>query len=273
MSTETAPTALATTPAAKPAAPKPALNMGAQGIQLTNIAEALRFAEAIVQSGLAPKNDTAQMVLIKLQAGLELGFTPMRAMAALCVVNGRLSIMGVGLLAKIRAAKIARVQTFNEGEGQARAGVFEFERFDTGEKGRVTFTMADAKKAGLLDKSGTPWVSGYADDMLIWRAVSRGANRYFSDITMGLEVVESARDFPERSAEATPVVDRTPPTEPDPLLAEGWSKPAPPPDGGMASHSDVEIPPMTHAEADAALAAEDAGEGRLFPETKRRPRG
>lgn len=261
---------------AKPAVPKPPIAMGAQGIQLTNIAEAMRFAEAIVQSGLAPKNDTPQMVLIKLQAGLELGFSPMRAMAALCVVNGRLSIMGVGLLAKIRAAKIGKVHTYNEGEGDDHAGVFEFERFDTGEKGKVRFTVADAKRAGLWNKKGasggdTPWSAGYADDMLIWRAVSRGAARYFSDITMGLEVVETARELPERGSDAPPpVVERTPPSTPDPLIAK--------PGEAFVPTAEVveEIPScdpgMTHAEADAAL-ADASGEGRLFPATARRHRG
>jgi len=256
------------------AAPQKApIAIGEQGIRLTTLAEAMRFAEAIVASGLAPKGDTPNAVLIKLQAGMELGFSPMRAMAALCVVNGRLSIMGVGLLAKIRAAKVARIYTFNEGTGDQRCGVFEFERFDTGEKGKVTFSIADAKKAGLMGKSGTPWASGYEDDMCIWRAVSRGANRYFSDITMGLEVVESARDIPAGTMEvvSTPRISPPPVDEgPDPLLY----KPAPPPDGGMSSHSDAEVPaPMTHAEADAALAAEEAGDGRLFRETKTRHKG
>lgn len=245
------------------------ITIGSSGIQLTNLAEAYRFAEAVVASNLAPKGDTAASVLIKLQAGMELGFQPMQALKVLCVVNGKLSMEGKGMLALIRNRRVARVMVFNEGTGDQRAGVFEFERFDTGEKGRVTFTWAEAVKAGL---SGKDTYKNYGDDMLVWRATARGCNRYFSDLVLGMEVSEAADDMPAAPSNgAPPMVERTPPSTLDPLLLNPSAPYVP-----TAEVVEPEIPPcdpgMTHAEADAAL-ADAPGDGRLFPATSRRHRG
>lgn len=133
-------------------APRAEVRIGEQGVQLRSLEEALRFAKAVVASGIAPRGDNEAAVFVKLQAGAELGLPPMRALASLVVVNGRLSLMGEALLALIRASGRARVSVYNEGEGDARAGVFDFERLDTGEKGKVTFSVADAKRAGLWTK-------------------------------------------------------------------------------------------------------------------------
>ena len=260
------------TQALAPREPRAEVRIGDAGVQIHSVEEGMRFAKYVVASGLAPKGDSAEAVFIKLQAGLELGFTPMRALAALVVVNGRLSLDGQSTLALIRASGLARVHVYNEGQGDERAGVFEFERLDTGERGKVAFTVADAKRAGLMGKDT---YKGYPDDMTCWRAVARGAKRYFSDILFGLEVAEVARELPAASIETT--VSETPrlqapPADPDPLLASVTA-------GEHASHSEVEVPlgdppPFeSHAAADAQL-VEDDGQGRLIPPpAARRHRG
>ena len=267
-----------TAPQSQAIAPRPAgadVPIGEQGVQLRTLEDAVRFAKWAVASKLVPEGDTESAVFIKLQAGAELGFPPMRALAALCVVNGRLSLMGEALLAKIRQSKVAQVYVFNDGEGDARRGVFRFERLDTGEKGEVAFSVADAKKAGLWNKKtktggDTPWVT-FPDDMLIWKAVARGARRYFSDITLGLGVAEDVRDLPAHTIEVLPQPEaprlQAPPATPDPLLARVT--------GGLRYHTEAEAmaaravepeivpscdpgPPFaSNAEADRALAAED----------------
>ena len=250
--------------------PRAEVRLGDSGVQIRSVEEGMRFAKYVVASGLAPKGDSAEAVFIKLQAGLELGFTPMRALAALVVVNGRLSLDGQSTLALIRASGRARVHVYNEGQGDDRAGVFDFERLDTGEKGKVAFTVADAKRAGLMGKDT---YKGYPDDMTCWRAVARGAKRYFSDILFGLEVAEVARELPAVTVEEPPVAPRlqAPPADPDPLLASVVA-------GEHASHSEVEVPLVdpppfeSHAAADAQL-VEDDGQGRLIPPPARRSRG
>ncbi len=54
-------------------------------------------------------------------------------------------------------------------------------RADTGTATQVSFTIQDAKTAGLLDKKGSSW-SRYPADMLWARAVSRLARVAFPDV-------------------------------------------------------------------------------------------
>jgi hypothetical protein len=59
----------------------------------------------------------------------------------------------------------------------------------------------------------------YREDLLIWRATSRMAKRNFSDITLGLEIAEVARDLPPVERDVTPPPDTPGGQGPDPLLA------------------------------------------------------
>jgi hypothetical protein len=190
---------------------KKELAMTQHGVSLTSLEDALRFARAVVSSGLAPKGDSAEAVMVKLQAGAELGFTPMRALAGLVVVNGRLSMQGDMALALIRS-KGHKIDVYAEGEGDARSGVCSFER--DGGTHDVRFSLADAKKAGL---AGKDTYKAYPDDMLIWKAVSRAAKRYFSDVTMGLDVAEHVRDY-GRAEVVREEARALPPATPDPLI-------------------------------------------------------
>jgi len=182
----------------------------------------MRVADAMIQAGVTPKGDTKQTVFIKLLGGVEHGFTLTAALKVMCVVNGKLGIEGKGLLAIIRRSKVGRVAPGNDGVGEARFGFVDWERYDTKESGRVTFTKQDAKTAGLLSKPGDTY-KNYLDDMLLWRAVSRCADRHFSDITLGLEPRESLETFdsPEvRVTSSEPTRLALPPAEPDPLMVE-----------------------------------------------------
>jgi hypothetical protein len=191
-----------------------------RGIQLRTFEDAYRFATAIAKSGLAPKGvETPEKILVALQAGLELGFSPLRALSAVVVVNGRASLMGEAALAKIRQAQVCTFgpEVGTRGEGEKREGYAKFSR-DTNAPIEVTFTMADAKRAGLWGKSG-PWTQ-YADDMLMWRAVARSCKRYFSDVLLGLTIAEEAQDIPvtETARPEGQPLTRSP--QPDPLLLD-----------------------------------------------------
>jgi len=199
---------------------KPAGSMipvGERGLAIETLQDAYTFSRYVVASGLAPKGDTAETVLVKLQACKELGIPVMRGLSTLAVVNGRLSLMGEAALALIRSSGVCTyIDVRVEGEGDARAGVVSFWRKDSPGAVEVSFSVAEAKVAHLWGKSG-PWSSD-PDSMLIWRAVGRAGKRYFSDVTMGMEVVEVARDFSDLGRRGAPVELKAP-SEPDPLLA------------------------------------------------------
>ncbi len=205
---------------------KTPIAFGQHGVELRSFEDAHRFAVAVTKSGLAPKGlDTAEKVLVAMQAGVELGFSPMRALSAVAVVNGRPSLMGEAALAKIRQAKVCIYGPMvgTRGAGDAREGFFTFAREGADEQTTVTFTISEAKRAGLWGKSG-PW-SSYPDDMLMWRAVARACKRYFSDVLLGLSIAEEVQDYPE-DRRAVAVAARVIENVHDPLL---YSAPEPEP--------------------------------------------
>jgi hypothetical protein len=186
--------------------------MTREGVQLNTFEEAFRYATAVVRSGLAPKGDNAEAVVVKLQIGAELGLTPMRALAGVVVVNGKPTLEGHLALGLIRS-KGYPVEVFAEGEGDNRRGVFVSKR--DGKDIRVEFSLADAKRAGLASKET---YKSYLDDMLIWKAVSRASKRYFSDVINGLDVAEHVADYTRANVERVAAPALPPPESPDPIM-------------------------------------------------------
>ena len=81
------------------------VEFGEKGVVLANLAQAKVWAKEIAESGLAPKGlNTEAKVLLAAQTGLELGFTAMRALQAVVIVNGRATLMGEAGLALIRSS-------------------------------------------------------------------------------------------------------------------------------------------------------------------------
>lgn len=59
--------------------------------------------------------------------------------------------------------------------------------------GGAQWTLAEAQRAGLLEKKGTPW-HGYPGDMLWARCLSRAARRFCPDVIMGFYVADELDD-------------------------------------------------------------------------------
>lgn len=205
-----------TTSAAKPLIGSIPMNESGTGLQLRSFDDMYRFAQAVVKSkDFAPRGlDTPEKVMLAIQTGMELGFSLMRSLTAVIVVNGRPGLYGEAVLALVHDRKIcSRPPVLSvEGDGDERRGVCRFQRKDMPEALETTFSVADAKKAKLWGKSG-PWTD-YMDDMLQWRAVARANKRYFSDVTLGLALREELDDYPAEPAPRSVA----PPPEPDPLL-------------------------------------------------------
>lgn len=238
---------------AKTEPPREATTIGEHGVELRTSAQLIKFAELVVKSKLAPKGmEQPEQVFIAIQAGMELGFSPMRALSAVAVVNGRPSLMGEAALAKIRESKVCSYGPIvtHCGDGESLRGSVKFARHDMGaEIIEVTFSVADAKRAGLWSKAG-PWTQ-YPMDMLEWRAVARACKRYFSDVLMGLTIAEEAQDYPVIATAVVPA--RSP--QPDPLLLDarpatdtpetaertGVTEPASSASGAAAAPSDSDV--------------------------------
>lgn len=170
---------------------------GDRGLHFNNLAEMWRFCEGVVNSGTFPEINTPEVALIRLQAGLELGLTPIWSLTNVMVVNGRPSVWGDALLGLVLAHPDCEdvIETM-EGGGDEITAVCEVKR-----RGRLpvkrTFSTADAKRAGLIEKNKSLHKI-YPKRMLQMRARSWACRDSFADALRGLGVVEELRDVEPR---------------------------------------------------------------------------
>lgn len=177
---------------------------GDRGLQFSDMESMWRFCTAVVNSRTFKDIDTPEVALIRLQAGLELGLTPIWSLTNIMVTNGRPSVWGDALLGLVLNHKDCSdvIETF-EGDGDNLVAKCEVHR-----KGRLPvkreFSVADAKKAGIFGKNvhGT-----YPKRMLQMRARSWACRDSFADALRGLGVIEEMRDVEPKMVSET-VVER-----------------------------------------------------------------
>ncbi|KQW79752.1 hypothetical protein [Brevundimonas sp. Root1279] len=183
--------------------PKPPIMAGGQVAALVpqSLDEAFRVSQAIASSGLAPRGlDKPEQIMVAIMAGAELGLAPFQALQSFAVVNGRPTLWGDGLMAVARAQGIKAHETI-EGEGDDMIAYCTVVRPDTGEQIDRQFSVADARKAGLWNKTG-PWQQ-YPRRMLQMRARAWALRDGCADMLRGFQVREEVEDY-------QPVRDVTP---------------------------------------------------------------
>lgn len=190
--------------ATRPAEKKPTMDLGDSGLVLRTLDDAWRFAQAVIKSGMAPKGYTTESaVIIALQHGAEIGLKPMQALHSIAVINGRATVWGdaipgllwgSGLLEDLRE-EIA-------GTGDDMAAGCEMRRKGAETPILRTFSVRDAKAAGLWDKAG-PWKQ-YPKRMLAMRARSWAARDGFADVLRGIHVREEVMDYTPAAAPEAP---------------------------------------------------------------------
>ena len=174
-----------------------------RGLKFDSLDSMWRFCAAVVNSGTFKDINTPEIALIRLQAGLELGLTPIWSLTNIMVTNGRPSVWGDALLGIVlRHPDCQDVIETMEGEGEKLTAVCEVHR-----RGRQpikrTFSVADAKRAGL---HGRNVHNSYPSRMLQMRARSWACRDAFADALRGLSVIEEVRDIETRA-----VVERVKP--------------------------------------------------------------
>lgn len=171
----------------KPEAPTSiaALPMNRHGVQLQTIEDLFRFSKAVVAAGLAPKGlEKVESVFIAIQMGMELGISPMAAIQNIGVINGKPKIYGSMPLAMVRASgHLEWIKETIEGTGDSRKAVCVTKRKGEADPKTSTFSVDDAKKAGLWGKN--TW-SAYPERMLMYRARGFNLDDNFSDVLKGM---------------------------------------------------------------------------------------
>lgn len=160
-----------------------------------SIDEVYRLASLIAKAGLAPKDmATPEKIMVAIMHGLELGLKPMQAVQGIAVINGRPSIWGDGALGLVQASGLLEnMEEVIDGEGDSAVAICRVKRLHFQTLTERRFAVADAKKAGLWNKSG-PWLS-YPHRMLGMRARSWALRDAFADVLKGTSIVEEVRDF------------------------------------------------------------------------------
>lgn len=123
----------------------------------------------------------------------EVGLSPLQGLQNIAVINGRPTLWGDGLMGVIQAHPTYAGKTEKiEGQGDERTATCIMRRIiaATGaiEEAIGTFSVADAKKAGLWGKAG-PWTQ-YPDRMMKMRARGFVGHDLFSDVLKGLSMQE-----------------------------------------------------------------------------------
>lgn len=166
--------------------------------------EAMKFSTTLSQSELVPKDFIGKPanILVAIQWGMELGLQPMQAMQSIAVINGRPSLWGDAVIGLVRSSGLCEYIYEEIDDAGQKATCRTRRKGDEHEVSR-TFTMDDAKKAGLQGKQG-PW-SNYPKRMLQMRARSWCLRDVYPDVLRGVSVVEEAQDHvPEKDVTPQP---------------------------------------------------------------------
>lgn len=207
-----------------------------------NFDEAWRLAEILADSDLVPKDFRGKPgnCLVAIQWGAEVNLGALQALQNIAVINGRPSLWGDAVIALVRSSPLCDFVIETDDGSTATCRV---KRRGEPEQQR-TFSMDDARAAGLLGKSG-PWAQ-YPKRMRQMRARAFALRDVFADVLKGIPMAEELQDTPaERHMGMVdevkpPAAPPAPPTWPDEAFAaqmHRWTKAV---TAGLKTAADIE---------------------------------
>lgn len=157
-----------------------------------NLAEAMEFAKIIASSDMVPKDyiNKPGNVLVAVQTGAELGLKPMQSLQGISVINGRPGVWGDAMWALVLSHPEYEDSIEEKTDTHCTVTLKRRNRSAV----VVTYSMDDAKKAGLAGKQG-PWQTA-PKRMLQMRARAFAARDLFADALKGIKSIEELRDYP-----------------------------------------------------------------------------
>lgn len=280
-----------TEPAARSVA---GLSSAGLGLVCNTFEDVWRMSQIIAKSGFVPKGiTTPEQVSVQIMMGMEVGLRPMVAVQNIAVINNKAAIPGdLALAILLTSGLLEEHEEGVRGEGDDRVGFCIVKR--KGMKGTIerTFSVADAKKAGLWETQPTvrksyydkakgqrvtsnydtpndsPWWK-YQDRMLVMRARGFSFRDRFSDVLKGMHLSEefTGHNFEDAEFEHATVagLPTSGPSAPVDEIEEGEivaaqaqaprRESAPFPDGASAGGATVMTPEASQAMVDQTRAA------------------
>jgi hypothetical protein len=183
--------------------------------------QAWTLAQMLANSEMVPKDyrGKSENCMIAMQWGDEIGLKPLQAIQNIAVINGRPAMWGDALLALVYGSQACELVNETDDGHTATCTV---KRRGQPQQSR-TFSMDDAKVAGLLGKVG-PW-STNPKRMRQMRARSFALRDVFTDVLRGMAVAEEVIDIGEVDMGSAVVVEKQMP-QATKTAAPAPSKPA-----------------------------------------------
>ena len=186
--------------------------MNEQMLQLSE-----RYMRLAREAGIIPREMNAAQAQAIILAGREIGLEPLQSLRTMAFINGRLTMSVQLQLALARQRAGVRVEQLTETDDSCTVTLAR-----DGERITCTYTLADARRAGLERSHG--WQK-YPRQMLRWRAIGDALRIIAPDVVMGLLSPEEAETI-DISVDAT---DDVPPAALPSAESEPESEPEPEP--------------------------------------------
>jgi hypothetical protein len=187
---------------------------GDGGAEIRTFNDAFRIGTMFARSGYFRDAIDANQAMVKMQAGAELGFSPMASMLNVFIIEGKPGYGASMILARI-IREGGRYKILTQTAKRATECEIEWSRKWPGDEqatvlGTTRFSIEEAKQADLLDKKGphggkNTWQK-YPKNMLFARCVSAGAREWFPDLFLGAvyDVDELRDEMPIRDINEPP---------------------------------------------------------------------
>ena len=171
-----------------------------------------RMSTAFAKSGVSGMWKSQEAIFTAIQIGRRYGWTPVHSLQNLYPLQGSAHFKAISAMGLVlpHADKPPRVKRETDKDGRPFSCTVTYTR--KGVKTERTFSMTDAKQAGLVKSTGS-WAF-YAANMLYWRAGMFAAREAFPDVLSGIYAVEeianmSAEDYERGARDITPEDDST----------------------------------------------------------------
>jgi hypothetical protein len=157
-----------------------------------SLGEAMELAKMLAGSALLPRNlKTPQDVLVVMMTGKELGISTMQAVRSIWVNNGKPELSADLLVGLVKRHRDVCEWFIVEDESDEQHGVVTTKRVGAPKPERFTYTLEDARLAGLLGKDN--W-RRHPKDMLLARACARAARKVYPDLVANMYLPDELED-------------------------------------------------------------------------------
>ena len=169
-----------------------------RGIILRSYDDLLKFSLLVYQSddAIQKKFKNPESVLIAIQFGSEVGLHPLQSIQNVGVINGIPALYGDAAKALVLGSNLCiKFKEYFEGKpyDDDFTAICITKRKGAEDEHIETFSVADAKRAGLWNKEGT-WRK-YPKRMLRFRARGFNLRDNFTDVLKGFKTIEEISDY------------------------------------------------------------------------------